>query len=380
MQVRYYLDGVNDIKTIFVRVSRYGIKFSLKQMINANKWDAKKQRTKRDIELNRLLDNIELLLVDHFRQMIINNELPTKDSCIEYLNKNTSLFKSIEQVTNIFIDHANKLMKINAGTWAASYCTQFKSFINTFDKSYPRMTFDMFTSAFGKTYIGEQSNLYSTQTIAGRLKKLKYILEDAFIEGFHTNLAFKKYKLSVVAADKIYLNDSEIDLWITKAADLPDRLMNASYLFLFGCLTGLRYSDFKDVKSTKIYVSNVLYYRILSSKTNTFITFPASDQIDMILDMNLHSISNQKLNTYIKEAAQIIGINEVVYIKGIKYQKYDQIQTHTARRSYATNAVLQGVPISMIMSVTGHKTESQFRKYVRMNDIESAVQMHKFMN
>lgn len=60
--------------------------------------------------------------------------------------------------------------------------------------------------------------------------------------------------------------------------------------------------------------------------------------------------------------------------------KYKLVSSHTARRSFATNAYLAGVPTISIMKITGHKTESAFMKYIKISGKENAVKLkgHKF--
>lgn len=55
---------------------------------------------------------------------------------------------------------------------------------------------------------------------------------------------------------------------------------------------------------------------------------------------------------------------------------------HTARRSFATNAYLAGLPPISIMKITGHKTESSFMKYIKISEKENAIQLkgHEFFN
>ena len=56
--------------------------------------------------------------------------------------------------------------------------------------------------------------------------------------------------------------------------------------------------------------------------------------------------------------------------------------TYTARRSFATNAYLAGLPPISIMKITGHKTESSFMKYIKISEKENAIQLkgHEFFN
>lgn len=84
-------------------------------------------------------------------------------------------------------------------------------------------------------------------------------------------------------------------------------------------------------------------------------------------------ISNQKFNKYIKEVCKTAKIDDEILVnetKGIlrtskTEKKSDLVSAHTARRSFATNAFLAGVPPIQIMKITGHKTEKAFMTYIK---------------
>ena len=95
--------------------------------------------------------------------------------------------------------------------------------------------------------------------------------------------------------------------------------------------------------------------------------------------------SNQKFNEYIKEVAKEVGIDDNISIQKRKgnfnydkaIPKYELISSHTARRSFATNAYLSGIPPISIMMITGHKTETAFMKYIKISSEENAIQLQK---
>ena len=101
-------------------------------------------------------------------------------------------------------------------------------------------------------------------------------------------------------------------------------------------------------------------------------------------------ISNQKMNDYLKEIGEKAKIKDTVktaITKGGKTEnsineKFELITTHTARRSFATNAYLMDVPSISIMKITGHKTESSFMKYIRISQEDNANKLisHPFFN
>ena len=91
-------------------------------------------------------------------------------------------------------------------------------------------------------------------------------------------------------------------------------------------------------------------------------------------------ISNQKFNVYLKEAAKLAGLNST-FVKTVnengmriekKYPKHEVISTHAARRSFCTNAFKDGIPTLHIMSISGHRTEKAFLKYIKVDGEEHA--------
>lgn len=100
------------------------------------------------------------------------------------------------------------------------------------------------------------------------------------------------------------------------------------------------------------------------------------------------SISNQKMNEYLKELgrkARIKSKETKVSTKGVMrtektYEKCDLITTHAARRSAATNLFLAGFEPLSIIKITGHKTEHSFLKYIRMSKEDNAHKMTKSGN
>lgn len=97
--------------------------------------------------------------------------------------------------------------------------------------------------------------------------------------------------------------------------------------------------------------------------------------------------SNTTINKHLKELGRLANINSPIIqrnsIKGetIK-RKYELITTHTARRSFATNAFLAGIPPLSIMKITGHKTERAFMRYIKISQQDNANKLasHPFFS
>ena len=142
--------------------------------------------------------------------------------------------------------------------------------------------------------------------------------------------------------------------------DIPEK-RRVRDIFVLNCFTGLRHSDWSKVSFENIHNGN-LYVR--TQKTDEPVILPVKPLVLEILNKynnNLGVISLQKTN----EAIRFIG--QLAYskkIKSININKWLEIRTHTARRSFATNAYLAGIPIRDIMQITGHRKTESFLKYI----------------
>jgi len=378
MNVKFYLDGKSDHKYIFMEIPFFNIRISTKQKVKPDKWDKKKQRPKGDHALTVLLDTLEKIAFDTIRINISKNIVTTRDHITAAINVNTSLFRNTAPKIYTFYDHALHLE--NTNNWRPAYLSQYRSWLNIFNNKYPNVTFAMMNYTFYKTYQSQALRVYNPNTFSGHWKKFKRVLDDATFSGYEVDQSYKKIKIKQKAVFKIFNTTEEIQLWYSKLDQLTDYLYNASCLYLIGCNSGMRYSDFKNVKSNIIYKDESIFYRVNTQKTHTTVTIPGNEMLNDLLTKDLHQISNQKMNQYLKEAAKIVGINTIVNTPTGPIPKYELIQTHTARRSFATNSVLAGIPIQFIMSITGHKTESEFRKYVKVDDIQNAIEFEKYSN
>ncbi|MBU1820883.1 MAG: site-specific integrase, partial [Bacteroidetes bacterium] len=152
------------------------------------------------------------------------------------------------------------------------------------------------------------------------------------------------------------------------------------------CYTGLRFSDFSQLrKENIIYEGRIL--TVATQKTGTRVFIPISPKVTAILEKHNweppRAMSNQKMNDYLKELAEEAELTDRVELSQTKggkriskyIEKHKLVSTHTARRSFATNAYLAGVPTIDIMKITGHKTETSFMKYIKVSGEETAIRM-----
>lgn len=160
-------------------------------------------------------------------------------------------------------------------------------------------------------------------------------------------------------------------------------------LFMIGCYTGLRVSDYNNIKPHHI---KGAYIDLYQRKTGERVVIPIHNTVKTILTKYGGStppkISDQKINMYIKEVCKLAGICEQVEKQQTKggekvanvCEKWQLVTSHTARRSFATNMTKQGIPIQLIMKITGHKKESVFLKYVKLTAFEYAEILQKHLH
>jgi len=232
-----------------------------------------------------------------------------------------------------------------------------------------------------------QAKNYSPNTIGRHIKQLKAIMHVAHEEGLHNNMDYLKRNFTIpqVITSEIYLSEAELDA--IARLDLHDKphLDLARDVFLVGCYTAQRYSDYSRISKEHIHQTpeGKAVIRLTQVKTGTSVVIPIRPTLDKILakyQYTLPKTYEQKVNLYIKDVVEMAKIDkseqDEVYIKG-KCQsksrpKYEMVKTHTARRSGATNMYLAKVPVISIMRITGHKTEREFLKYIRITNQENA--------
>lgn len=250
-------------------------------------------------------------------------------------------------------------------------------------------------------YFLENHQHLNPNTIGGYIDDIKLFCSNADKRQMQVS---KDYKLSEFYAPTngttdIYLNEGEIEKIFNTSFE-QDYLDNAKDWLIIGVWTGLRVSDLlklvrEDIKDG--FIHNV------NEKTDYPAIIPIHRHVQAILNKRNgdfpRQISDQKFNVYIKEVCKQAGITDKttgakitkseVEINGKKeiihrkqrgiYSKHELVSSHTCRRSFATN--LYGkIDTLTIMKVTGHKSESQFLKYIKITPIEYAEKLKSLWN
>lgn len=218
-------------------------------------------------------------------------------------------------------------------------------------------------------------------TIGKTIKWLKNFLQSRIGKVGVPLIDLRSFKFLEENVDSVYLGWAEISR--IYHLDLSEISYLAKYrdLFVLGCLTGLRFSDYSGIKPEDLR-DGMLHIR--QTKTGASVVIPLrKDAVNILIEkykMNMPKVSNPDFNYYIKEVAKLAGIDEPVKITHKRGNniieetrpKYAWVTSHTCRRSFCTNEFLDGTPVMLIMSISGHKSEKQFRRYVKADNLQKA--------
>jgi integrase len=245
-------------------------------------------------------------------------------------------------------------------------------------------------------YLQEKRNS-SVNTIAKYQKVIRTIMNESLERNLHNNLQFKSSKCKRLSekVEKIFLTKDEIkQLRLLNLNDEP-KLDVVRDLFLIGCYTSLRYSDYSTiVKSNIIKNEQGLFFSIMTKKTNQKVVIPIHPVVKKILKKYNYQLPkspcNQITNQRLKKVGLLAGINTDVEITktiggvmtSIVYKKYELMTTHVARRSMITNAFRAGIAELAIRKMSGHKSAAVFESYVRVTEEMNAQDLvnHEYFN
>ncbi|WP_295797464.1 site-specific integrase [Mucilaginibacter sp.] len=187
---------------------------------------------------------------------------------------------------------------------------------------------------------------------------------------------FLNYKNKIKTVDRVYLTTGELQEMTNKDM-VTDRLTQVRDIFLFCCFTGLAYADVKKLRRWDLVtgIDGEQWISIKRQKTDTPSRIPllpaASTLMQRYVDHPncensgrvLPVLSNQKMNAYLKEIADVCGINK-------------PITFHIARHTFATTVtLLNGVPIESVSKMLGHTNIKTTQHYAKILDIKVGADM-----
>jgi integrase len=369
-------DSIKDMKRHH-RFTKENLEKSIEDIMLADKREALKrvEQLGREAE-DRKRHNVKNFVVEHIRK-IESGEVRTAKK--EKYAKES--IKNWQQFRRVFLD----FYRIRPFEWDdinESLADRYISYLESI--GYMKYTLDKHISLF-KTIVGvaERQGLHNNHLAASYLKSPQIREEDK--------------------AKEIYLTKDELSaLYEMPLEGFEEQVRD---VFLIGCFTALRYSDYSRIKKENIGFTNsgTKVIRIKQEKTAGTVVIPILDErLETLLkkyDYNVPEVLDQSLNRTIKEICKRLSVTvsslgkeerTVLNLKerrsemearkkGIELFKYDEqgfpirprwelVASHTARRSCITNMYLsKKFSVQQMMSVSGHKTETMFYKYVKLS-------------
>lgn len=369
-------DAIKDMKRHH-RFTKENLEKSIEDIVLADKREALKRAEQLGKEAeDRKKRNVKNFVVEHIRK-IESGEVRTakKEKYAEESIKNWKQFR------RVFLD----FYKIRPFEW------------------------DDINEALADRYISYLESVgYMKYTLDKHISLFKTIVSVAERQGLHNNHLAGSYLKSPQIreedkAKEIYLTKDELSaLYEMPLTGFEEQVRD---VFLIGCFTALRYSDYSRIKRENIGFTHngTKVIRIKQEKTAGTVVIPILDErLEALLkkyDYNVPEVLDQSLNRTIKEICKRLSVTvtslgkkerTVLNLKerraevearkkGEELFEYDEqgypirprwelVASHTARRSCITNMYLsKKFSVQQMMSVSGHKTETMFYKYVKLS-------------
>lgn len=410
-------DGVLIVENVPIRMrvnfASKRIEFTTGYRIDAAKWDTDKQRVRNGCtnklkqsasEINASLLGYYTEIQDIFKKFEVEEIMPTLEQIKEAFN---ALHKPIEEEVKPKKSTPNAFYKIfdefvrdcgRQNDWTDSTYEKFAAVKNHLMNFRDGLTFDFFDEKGLNDYVTYLRDVKEMRnsTIGKQLSFLKWFLRWAFKKGVHQNNAYDSYKPKLKSTQKkiIFLTWEELnrlrEFEIPTSKQALDRVRD---VFLFQCFTGLRYSDVFNLRRSDIKGDHI---EVTTVKTSDSLIIELNNHSKAILDKYkdvafeddkvLPVITNQKMNDYLKELAELAGIDEPVrqtYYRGNERidevtPKYALLGTHAGRRTFICNALALGIPPQVVMKWTGHSDYKAMKPYIDIADDIKANAMSKF--
>ena len=269
---------------------------------------------------------------------------------------------------------------VNKKNKSTSYKSQYKvlmKHVNEFSEKYDCMIYtNSVTEDFIEDFIGylRDKNMRNN-TVKGLIEKIKAMTKKAGNYGYAVNRTFDEISVPEEDTCSIALSMNEITR-IYYYTGLTKKQEKIRDLFIVGCLTGMRYSDYSTLTSDNIQKDIIIKK---TKKTGVTVHVPVHSYIKELLDKYdgelPKDISIQHFNRSIKTICKKIGLTDkVVFTRTVghnvvtdTYEMWQVISSHTARRSAATNMYNSGrMKTLQIMLITGHTTEKNFFRYIKI--------------
>ncbi len=370
--------------------------YSTGESIKPSEWDFENRQPNKLNGRNKIAENHRTIKkqLDRYAYYFVEliNQLKNSNQEIDIESvklKFDEFFKKVKPKANNFFDIYDIFLdsKKTDYTDSANSKTTIKRYeynkklLEEFQKeSNTNLHFNKIDTDFYNSYILYCVSIkrHSANTLRRNIGLLKTFLNWALENKYTYKSDFKKFKSpKAQITDEVALDKHDIKAVFDFDLSGKPKLERVRDLFVFGCSTGMRISNYSKVSKKDIEGG---YIKVMDKKNNDKqLKIPLNEFSISVLEKynyKLPSLSSQKFNEYIKDVFKEIGFtedvkkttrigNEVIEVVQPLYQR---ISSHTARRSFITIMKNEKVPDKIIMEFTGHKSLEVFNKYYKPNE------------
>lgn len=434
INLNYNLKDKSEEQTLVYIIGFFNGRFkvSTTQSVYVKTWDSKKQRciistsfadriNRASRKVNKFLDDLDAAIDKYMSTIYLNRNDKSYFGTPNFVKDRVKL--AVEEVVNgdkeeeekkaitplkffrSYVENMHKKVDVHTGRYIADrtivhHKTVLKRYEDFFAEKHLKDDFSVFDLHFQDLFIdwAYTSKNYRYNTIPASFSLLKVWLNEAARQGLIKDETYRSYRSKSTEVDNIYLTEDEIsrlyalDIPTLKSKGLIDSkssMEETRDLFVIGCWTGLRQSDLNHLEKA-LFDVEAETITVVTEKTTEKVTIPMHRYIKELYakyDGKFPKMCyKSRFNEHLKVLGRLAEIDDEVIIKenrggkvtSVKYKKYQLIKSHTARRSFATNLYLKGAPTISIMKLTGHTTEANFMKYIKVAREENAQLMQQF--
>lgn len=382
---------MNGLAPIYARitVNSKRCEISIKRRILVENWNIgkgmAKSSTAENKQLNSYLEQIRKMMVQSYQDLVLEKQVITAEAI-----KNKFLGLDISDMTLCkLIEYHNTNCKetLRWGTLKNYFTT--KKYIELFLKGKYR-TSDIYLTSLNYKFLmdfeyflrkytpDDYHTTMGNNTVMKHIERLRKMIKLAIRYEWLEKDPFISFQQKFQRVERGYLSEEELKRIEEKDFSIP-RLQYIKDLFIFGCYTGLAYIDVMQLSPDNIQIGIDKQYWLFTNreKTDNPVRIPIlpvamdiinkyrNDQKALIQNRLFPNISNQKLNSYLKEIADLTEISK-------------NLTFHLARHTFATTVTLtNGVPIESVSKMLGHSKISTTQIYAKVIEKKLGEDMKK---